>query len=113
MSPEANLLRLAYIDMNALLVEGFDTNAQDMVDTYRKMQDPPEIVERSSGYWIVNSSGVVNCDITIKQPYNLLGTAQHVLKYLKAADGGLVDSVPDGVARTLTEIRDLFGADDI
>ena len=24
MSPEANLLRLAYIDINALLVEGFD-----------------------------------------------------------------------------------------
>ena len=31
MSPEANLLRLAYIDINALLVEGFDTNAQTLV----------------------------------------------------------------------------------
>ena len=35
MSPEANLLRLAYIDMDRLLVEGFDTNAQDLVDLYR------------------------------------------------------------------------------
>ena len=111
MSPEANLLRLAYIDMNALLVEGFDTNAQDMVDTYRKMQDPPEIVERSSGYWIVNSSGVVNCDITIKQPYHLMEMAQQVLRYLEEESS--FGSVPDGVARTLTEIRDLFGADDI
>ena len=35
MSPEANLLRLAYIDINALLVEGFDTNAQTLVDWNR------------------------------------------------------------------------------
>ena len=35
MSPEANLLRLAYIDINALLVEGFDTNAQQLVDMCR------------------------------------------------------------------------------
>ena len=67
MSPEANLLRLAYIDMNALLVEGFDTNAQDLVDAYRTR-----------------------------------GNTSHSF-----------GSVPDGVARTLTEIRDLFGADEI
>ena len=67
MSPEANLLRLAYIDMNALLVEGFDTNAQDLVDAYRTQ-----------------------------------GNTLHSF-----------GSVPDGVARTLTEIRDLFGADKI
>ena len=111
MSPEANLLRLAYIDINALLVEGFDTNAQDVVDTYRKMQDPPEIVERSSGYWIVNRSGVVDCDLTIKQPYHLMETAQQTLRYLEEVSS--FGSVPDGVARTLTEIRDLFGADNI
>ena len=35
MSPEANLLSLAYIDINALLVEGFDTNAQTLVDWNR------------------------------------------------------------------------------
>ena len=110
MSPEAHLLRLAYIDINALLVEGFDTNAQDMVDTYRKMQDPPEIVERSSGYWIVNRSGVVDCDLTIKQPYHLMEMAQQVLRYLEEEFS--FGSVPDGVAKTLTEIRDLFGADE-
>ena len=65
MSPEANLLRLAYIDINALLVEGFDTNAQDLVNEHR-------------------THGITA---------NL--------------------SIPDGVAKTLTEIRDLFGADEI
>jgi hypothetical protein len=65
MSPEANLLRLAYIDINALLVEGFDTNAQDLIDTCR------------------------------------------------ADDGAYKGSTLYGVAKTLTEIRDLFGADDI
>ena len=35
MSPEAHLLRIAYIDMNALLVEGFDTNAEQLVKHYR------------------------------------------------------------------------------
>ncbi len=64
MSPEANLLRLAYIDINALLVEGFDTNAQTLVDAFR--------------------DGEV-----------------------------LFGAVPDGVAETLTEIRNLFGADDM
>tara|TARA_Y100000310_G_scaffold281288_1_gene301671 strand:+ start:1344 stop:1565 length:222 start_codon:yes stop_codon:yes gene_type:complete len=65
MSPEAQLLRLAYIDINALLVGGFDTNAQDLVNEYR-------------------THGITA---------NL--------------------SVPDGIAQTLTEIRDLFGADDM
>jgi len=111
MSPEANLLRLAYIDINALLVEGFDTNAQDVVDMYRKMQDPPEIVKRSSGYWIVNSSGVVDCDLTIKQPYLLMGMAQQTIGYLEEEFS--FGSVPYGVAKTLTEIRDLLGADKI
>jgi hypothetical protein len=63
MSPEANLLRLAYIDINALLVEGFDTNAQDLIDIYR------------------------------------------------ADDEAYKGSILYGVAKTLTEIRDLFGAD--
>jgi len=65
MSPEANLLRLAYIDINALLVEGFDTNAEQLVKQYRADErDYPE----SCFY---------------------------------------------AVAKTLTEIRDLFGADKI
>jgi hypothetical protein len=65
MSPEANLLRLAYIDMNALLVEGFDTNAEDLVKKYR------------------------------------------------ANENDYQESLFYAVAKTLTEIRDLFGADDI
>ena len=65
MSPEANLLRLAYIDINALLVEGFDTNAEDLVKLYR------------------------------------------------ADKRNLQNHIFDGVAKTLTEIRDLFGADKI
>ena len=68
MSPEANLLRLAYIDINALLVEGFDINAQPLVDWNRadELKD-------------------------------------------------MVDLYPSviAVAETLTEIRDLFGADDM
>jgi len=66
MSPEANLLRLAYIDINALLVEGFDTNAQDLVNWNRTNELEKMIV--------------------------------------------LYPSVL-AVAKTLTEIRDLFGAD--
>ena len=65
MTDEANLLRLAYIDMNALLVEGFDTNAMELVEKFRSD-------ERNF---------------------------QH--------------PIFDGVAKTLTEIRDLFGADEI
>ena len=38
MSPEANLLRIAYIDINTLLVEGFSTTAQELVDSYREAQ---------------------------------------------------------------------------
>ena len=38
MSPE-NLLKLAYSDINALLVGGFDTNADDLVDAWRNLQD--------------------------------------------------------------------------
>ena len=66
MSPEANLLRLAYIDINALLVEGFDTNAQDLVNWNRTNE-----LEK------------------------------------------MIDLYPSvlAVAKTLTEIRDLFGAD--
>ena len=65
MSPEAHLLRIAYIDINALLVEGFDTNAEQLVKQYRANErDYPE----SCFY---------------------------------------------AVAKTLTEIRDLFGADKI
>ena len=68
MSPEAHLLRLAYIDINALLVEGFDTNAENLV----KMARANELEEM----------------------------------YDK-------DSAIYAVANTLTEIRDLFGADKI
>ena len=68
MSPEANLLRLAYIDINALLVEGFDTNAQNLVDWNRA----DELKDMNDLYPSVLA-----------------------------------------VAKTLTEIRDLFGADDI
>jgi|TARA_R110000824_G_scaffold377022_1_gene568202 hypothetical protein len=66
MSPEANLLRLAYIDINALLVEGFDTNAQNLVDWNRA----DELKDMNDLYPSVLA-----------------------------------------VAKTLTEIRDLFGAD--
>tara|TARA_R100001132_G_C3197753_1_gene46655 strand:- start:92 stop:289 length:198 start_codon:yes stop_codon:yes gene_type:complete len=65
MSPEANLLKLAYIDINALLVEGFDTSAEDLVKKFR------------------------------------------------ANERNFQHSIFDGIARTLTEIRDLFGADKI
>jgi hypothetical protein len=68
MSPEANLLRLAYIDINALLVEGFDTNAQHLVDMCRANE--------------------------LEEVYSK-------------------DYILYAVANTLTEIRDLFGADDI
>jgi|TARA_R110000744_G_scaffold78988_2_gene155322 hypothetical protein len=68
MSPEANLLRLAYIDINALLVEGFDTNAQNLVDWNRA----DELKDMNDLYPSVLA-----------------------------------------VAKTLTEIRDLFGADDM
>ena len=69
MSPEANLLRLAYIDINALLVEGFDTNAESLVALYRATD----------------------------------------LGVLLWQDGEKLY----GVAKTLTEIRDLLGADAI
>ena len=61
----ASVNEAAYIDMNALLVEGFDTNAMELVEKFRSD-------ERNF---------------------------QH--------------PIFDGVARTLTEIRDLFGADEI
>ena len=47
------------------------------------MTNQYKIIERSSGYWIVDDSGVVDCDLTIKQPYHLLEMAQHVLKSLE------------------------------
>ena len=65
MSPEAHLLRIAYIAMNALLVEGFDTNAEQLVKQYR------------------------------------------------ANERDYSESCFYAVAKTLTEIRDFFGADDI
>jgi hypothetical protein len=68
MTDEANLLRLAYIDINALLVEGFDINAQTLVDWNRADELK---------------------DMTDLYPSVL------------------------AVAKTLTEIRDLFGADPI
>ena len=74
MSPEANLLKLAYIDINALLVEGFDTSAEDLVGAYRAHPAPHTV--RSSA--------------SFPYPTPLLAVAQ-----------------------TLTEIRDLFGADKI
>ena len=77
MSPEAHLLRLAYIDINALLVEGFDTNAQDLVDAYRT-------------------------SVGIKGPKNI-----EEIKLFPYEEPLL------GVAQTLIEIRDLFGADNI
>ena len=68
MSPEANLLRLAYIDINALLVEGFDTNAENLVKMARA-NELEEMYDKGSATY--------------------------------------------AVANTLTEIRDLFGADKI
>tara|TARA_Y100000296_G_C5127902_1_gene233902 strand:+ start:341 stop:568 length:228 start_codon:yes stop_codon:yes gene_type:complete len=67
MSPEANLLRLAYIQINALLDAGFETNADEVIKNYRQ------------------------------------GCPSHV------AFGFVLDHV----AKTLSEIRDLFGADDM
>jgi hypothetical protein len=69
-TPEANLLRIAYIDINALLVKGFDTTAQDLVDEYR----------------------------ADAENYNGMCKKQGSTLY--------------EVAKTLTEIRDLFGADE-
>ena len=68
MSPEAQLLRLAYIDINALLVEGFDTNAENLVKMARA-NELEEMYDKGSAMY--------------------------------------------AVANTLTEIRDLFGADKI
>ena len=68
MSPEANLLRLTYIDINALLVEGFDTNAENLVKMARA-NELEEMYDKGSAMY--------------------------------------------AVANTLTEIRDLFGADKI
>ena len=68
MSPEANLLRIAYIDINALLVEGFDTNAENLVKMARA-NELEEMYDKGSAMY--------------------------------------------AVANTLTEIRDLFGADKI
>jgi hypothetical protein len=70
-TPEANLLRIAYIDINALLIEGFDTTAQDLVDAYR--------------------ADAENYNETFKKQGSTLYE----------------------VAKTLTGIRDLFGADKI
>jgi len=67
MSPEANLLRLAYIQINALLDAGFETNADELVKNHREA----------------------------------LGSQV------------IYGFVLDGVAKTLTEIRDFCGADDI
>ena len=36
MTDEANLLRLAYIEINALLDAGFETNAAELVHNYRQ-----------------------------------------------------------------------------
>jgi len=44
-----------------------------------------EICERSSGYWIVNDSGVVDNKITKEQPYVYIEEAQKVLKSLRHA----------------------------
>ena len=65
MTDEANLLRLAYIEINALLDAGFETNATELVHNYRQ-----------------------GCPSQVAFGFVL-----------------------DGVAKTLTEIRDLFGAD--
>ena len=70
-TPEANLLRIAYIDINTLLIEGFDTTAQNLVDAYR----------------------------ADAENYNKMCNKQ--------------SSTLHEVAKTLTEIRDLFGADNI
>ena len=67
MTDEANLLRLAYIEINALLDAGFETNATELVKNYR------------------------------------VGCPSHIA----------FGFVLDGVAKTLTEIRDFFGADEI
>ena len=67
MTDEANLLRLAYIEINALLDAGFETNATELVHNYRQ------------------------------------GCHERNFQH----------PIFDGVARTLTEIRDLFGADEI
>lgn len=67
MTDEANLLRLAYIEINALLDAGFETNAAELVHNYRQ-----------------------GCPSQVAFGFVL-----------------------DGVAKTLTEIRDLFGADEI
>ena len=66
MSPEANLLRLAYIDINGLLTDGFDTDAQQLVNMCRANE--------------------------LEEMYGK-------------------DYILYAVAKTLTEIRDLFGAD--
>jgi hypothetical protein len=114
MSPEANLLRLAYIDINALLVEGFDINAQDLVDSFRFSQDNYEIVERSSGYWIVNNSGVIDDKVALRYrleaPYINVEDAKEALERLKPVTLHK-DSTLYAVANTLTEIRDFFKAD--
>ena len=44
-----------------------------------------EIIERSSGYWIVNNSGVVDNKITNEQPYVHIEEAQKTLKSLRYA----------------------------
>ena len=67
MTDEANLLRLAYIEINALLDAGFETNATELVKNYRE-----------------------GCPSQVAFGFVL-----------------------DGVAKTLTEIRDFFGADKI
>ena len=67
MTDEANLLRLAYIEINALLDAGFETNATELVKYYRE-----------------------GCPSQVAFGFVL-----------------------DGVAKTLTEIRDFFGADEI